>query len=230
MSEADPTDESSERETSDRVEPDREQSWNLLDELGGPQGIADSSLPGLLFVIVYSASGGELQIAAGLAVALGAALAVFRRIRGESLKFAITGFAGVAIAALIATRTGRAEDFFLPGLLFNAGYAMAYAVSIAIGWPLIGVIVGPLTGNGMRWREDPALVALYSKVSWLWVGMFLIRLGVQLPLYLSGSLLALGITRTVMGLPLFLLCLWLSWLSLRGKGLDLPDFRRGFGR
>jgi len=202
-------------------------TWNLLDELGGPQGVADSSLPGLLFVVVYSVTGGELQLSAGLAVALGGVLAVFRRIRGESLKFAITGFVGVAIAALIATRTGRAEDFFLPGLLFNAGYATAYAVSIIVGWPLIGVIVGPLTGSGMRWRSDRSLVTLYSRVSWLWVGMFLLRLAAQLPLYLSGSLLALGIARTAMGLPLFLLCLWLSWLMLRRGGLELPGLRSG---
>ena len=154
-------------------------------------------------------------------------LAVFRRIRGESLRFAITGFVGVAIAAFIATRTGRAEDFFLPGLLFNAGYALVYTVSILIGWPLIGVIVGPITGQGMRWRDDPPLVTAYSRVSWVWVGMFLVRLSVQLPLYLSGSLLALGIARTAMGLPLFLLCLWLSWLILRRSGVDLPGLGRG---
>lgn len=207
--------------------PDREQTWNLLDEMGGPQGVADSSLPGLLFVVAYTVSGGDLTVSAGLAVLLGAVLAVFRRIRGESLRFAITGFVGVAIAAFIATRTGRAEDFFLPGLLFNAGYALVYTVSILIGWPLIGVIVGPVTGQGMRWRDDPALVSAYSRVSWVWVGMFLVRLSIQLPLYLSGSLLALGIARTAMGLPLFLLCLWLSWLVLRRSGVELPSLGRG---
>ncbi len=207
--------------------PDREQTWNLLDEMGGPQGVADSSLPGLLFVIAYTVSGGDLSLSALLAVALGGGLAVVRRIRGESLRFAITGFVGVAIAAFIATRTGRAEDFFLPGLLFNAGYALAYAVSIAIGWPLIGVIVGPIIGQGMRWRDDPEQVSAYRRASWVWVGMFLLRLSVQLPLYLAGSLLALGIARTAMGLPLFLLCLWVTWLVLTRGGLDLPDFRRG---
>ncbi len=225
-----PTEAGGEKGSDETPSSEREQSWNLIDEMGGPQGVADSSLPGLLFVIAYSVSGGELTLSAGLAVGLGAALAVFRRIRGESLKFALTGFAGVAIAAFIATRTGRAEDFFLPGLLFNAGYALAYVVSIVIGWPLIGVIIGPITGRGMRWRDEPDLVTLYSRVSWVWVGMFLLRLAVQLPLYLSGSLLALGIARTAMGLPLFLLCLWISWLMLRRGGLDVPNLRKGLGR
>lgn len=207
-------------------EPDREQAWNLLDEMGGPQGIADSSLPGLLFVIAYTVTGGDLTVSAGLAVGLGGLLAVMRRLRGESLRFALTGFIGVAIAAFIATRTGRAEDFFLPGLLFNAGYALAYVVSIVVGWPLIGVIVGPVTGQGMKWRDDPRLVAAYAQASWIWAGMFTLRLVVQLPLYLTGSLLALGIARTAMGLPLFLLCVWASWLLLRRRGLELPDLRK----
>ena len=207
-------------------EVDRKEEWNILNEMGGPQGIADSSLPGLLFVAVYSVTAGNLGAAAVGAVGLGALISVIRLVRGESLKFALAGFVGVAIAAFIATRTGRAEDFFLPGLFFNAGYALAYAVSIFIGWPLIGVIIGPVTGEGMSWRRDPAKVRAFSRASWIWVGMFLLRLAVQLPLYLTGALVALGIAKTAMGLPVFLVCLWLTWLVLRSNGIDLGSFRQ----
>ena len=200
---------------------DKKQELNLIDEMGGPQGIADSSLPGLLFVAVYSVSGQDLQFSAIAAVGLGAIIALIRLIRGESLRFAAAGFIGVAIAGFIATRTGRAEDFFLPGLLFNAGYAIAYAVSIAVGWPLMGVLVGPIIGDGMKWRQDPARVRLFNRMSWIWVGLFTTRLAVQLPFYLAGSLVALGIARTVMGLPLFALGLWLCYLLLRREGIDM---------
>ena len=120
--------------------------------------------------------------------------------------------------AFIADRTGRAEDFFLPGLLLNAAYAAAYLVSIAIRWPLLGVILGPITGEGMSWRSDPERVRLYSRASWIWVGVFALRLAVQLPLYLAGAVLALGIAKTAMGLPIFLVAIWLSYLVLRGEG------------
>jgi len=211
-------------QTEERVlepELDKKQELNLIDEMGGPQGIADSSLPGLLFVAVYSVSGQDLQFSAIAAVGLGAIIALIRLIRGESLRFAAAGFIGVAIAGFIATRTGRAEDFFLPGLLFNAGYAIAYAVSIAVGWPLMGVLVGPIIGDGMKWRQDPARVRLFNRMSWIWVGLFTTRLAVQLPFYLAGSLVALGIARTVMGLPLFALGLWLCYLLLRREGIDM---------
>ena len=209
------------------IEPelDKKQELNLIDEMGGPQGIADSSLPGLVFVAVYSVSGQDLQLSAIAAIALGAIIGVVRLIRGESVRFAAAGFIGVAIAGFIATRTGRAEDFFLPGLLFNAGYAVAYAVSIAVGWPLMGVLIGPIVGDGMKWRQDPARVKLFNRMSWIWVGLFTTRLAVQLPFYLAGSLVALGIARTVMGLPLFALGLWLCYLLLRREGIDMKALR-----
>jgi hypothetical protein len=200
---------------------DRKQELNLIDEMGGPQGVADSSLPGLLFVAVYSISGQDLQLSAIAAVGLGAAIGLIRLVRGESVRFAAAGFVGVAIAGFIATRTGRAEDFFLPGLLFNAGYAVAYAVSIAVGWPLMGVLIGPLIGDGMKWRSDPDRVRLFNRMSWVWVALFMTRLAVQLPFYLAGSLVALGIARTAMGLPLFALGIWLCYLLLRREGIDL---------
>jgi hypothetical protein len=205
------------------VELDQKEEINLLDELGGPQGIADSSIPGLVFVIAYTVSGQKLELAAGVAVGIALLIALIRLVRGERARYAASGFFGVALAAFIATRTGKAEDFFLPGLLFNAGYSLAYAISIAIRWPLMGVFIGPLIGEGMTWREDPERVKLFNKISWLWVGTFLLRLAVQLPLYLSGALVALGIAKTAMGLPIFALAIYLSYLMLKAAGIDLQQ-------
>lgn len=189
--------------------------------MGGPQGIADSSLPALLFVVIYTLFGNDIQAAGIAAVALGGVIAIIRLARGESARFALAGFFGVALAAFIAGRSGRAEDFFLPGLLLNAGYALVYLISILVRWPLIGVLVGPLLGEGMAWRRDQVKVRLYSRASWVWFGMFIVRLAVQLPLYLAGSVVALGIAKTAMGLPVFALALWLTYLILKSGGIDL---------
>ncbi|MDQ2622666.1 MAG: DUF3159 domain-containing protein, partial [Actinomycetota bacterium] len=186
-----------------KVELDRTEEINLLDELGGPQGIADSSLPGLAFVIAYTATGQNLTRAAIIAIGLAAVIGLVRVIRGEAVRYALSGFVGVAIAGFIATRTGKAENFFLPGLFFNAGYALVYMVSIAIRWPFMGVLIGPLIGEGMTWRSDPERIKLFNRISWIWVGTFSLRLAVQLPLYLTGSLVALGVAKTAMGLPIF---------------------------
>ncbi len=205
---------------------DSDGGFDLIEEIGGPQGIADSSIPAIVFVTVYTLAGNRITLAGGCAVAAGLAIAVLRLLKGESLRFALAGFVGVAIAAFIASRTGRAEDFFLPGLLLNILYATAYLVSIVIRWPLIGVILGPTLGSeGTAWRKDQHALRAYTRASWVWVGVFSSRLAVQLPFYLAGSVVALGVARTAMGLPVFGLGLWLSYLILKRAGL-ISDWRR----
>ena len=207
----------------DRKEKPAKEPFNLLDAMGGGHGIADSSLPGLAFVIAYTVSGQDLEVAVWAAVAIGAVLLALRLIRRETVQFAIAGFVGVAIAAFIAQKTGKAENFFLPGLLLNLGYALAYLISIAVRWPLIGVLVGPLVGEGMEWRKDPKLLSVYTRASWIWVGLFVLRLAVQLPLYLAGDLVALGVAKTAMGFPIFAVAVWLSYLVMR-KEIDLRPY------
>jgi Protein of unknown function (DUF3159) len=195
---------------------------NLADAMGGPVGIAEASVPAVSFVVAYSASGQDTTIAASVAVGLALLLTIVRLIRRESPLHALSGLVGVAFAAFIARQSGRAENFFLPGLLFNAGYASAFLISLAIRRPLVGVIVSHLDGEGNAWRSSPARVRAFSRATWLWAGVFLVRLLVQLPLYLAGAVVELGVARTAMGLPLFALGLWLTWLLVRGSRVSGP--------
>jgi hypothetical protein len=188
----------------------------LLETLGGPLGIAESVVPSAAFVVAYTATGQETRPAVIVAVALGAIFAVGRIVRGQTPQFALAGLAGLALSAYVVSRTGRAEDFFVPGLLANAAYALAYAISIAVRWPLLGVLINAAANRGMDWRKDPEQVRAYNRASWVWVALFSVRLSVQLPLYLAGAVVALGVARVAMGIPLFVVGIWLSWLLLRG--------------
>ena len=140
-----------------------------------------------------------------------------RLLRGQTLQYALAGLGGLALSAYVVSKTGKAEDFFLPGLLANAAYSLAYVVSILVRWPLLGVIVSALKGGDMSWRKDPSELRRYSLASWVWVALFSLRLAVQLPLYLAGALTALGVARIAMGIPLFAVGIWLSWLILRPR-------------
>ncbi len=188
---------------------------SIGDAVGGPLGIAESALPAAVFVAAYTISGQDTTAAAIVAVGLGVVLTIARIVRGQTLQFAISGLIGIALAGFIVSRTGRAEDFFLPGLLANVGYAAAYLVSILVRWPLIGVLVALMTQQDSSWRRDPERVRVFTQASWIWVGLFLLRLAVQLPMYLAGALVALGVARVAMGIPLFALGLWLTWLLVR---------------
>lgn len=197
--------------------------------IGGPLGLAESSIPAALFVAVYTLGGEDTKVAAIVAVAVAVVLTALRLVRGQTPQFALSGLAGIALAGFIVSRTGKAEDFFLPGLLLNLAYGGAYLLSIIVRWPLIGVIVALLSQEDTSWRKDPNKVRAYNRASWLWVGLFSLRLAVQLPLYLASALVALGTARVVMGIPLFVLGLWLTWLLIRDVttrtigGAEVPD-------
>jgi hypothetical protein len=183
--------------------------------LGGPLGVAESVLPAVVFVVVATATGQDVTAAAIAALGVAAVLTLARLVRRQTPVYAVGGVVGVAIAGYVASRTGRAEDFFLPGLLANAAYAGAFVISIAVRWPLLGVIVAGASGRDMEWRDDPVRRRAYARASWIWVCLFVLRIAVQLPLYLAGALVALGTARVAMGVPLFAVGAWLSWLLLR---------------
>jgi hypothetical protein len=195
---------------------------DLREAVGGPLGIAETSLPAVAFVVAYTASGSNTDTAATVAVGLAVILTLARLVRRESPVHALSGLVGVAFAAFVATRSGRAENFFLPGLLANAAYASAFLISLVVRRPLVGIIVTKLDGEGDEWRGDPARVRAFVRATWLWATLFLVRLIVQLPLYIAGAVVALGVAKTAMGLPLFGIGLWLTWLLVRRHRIPEP--------
>jgi hypothetical protein len=187
----------------------------IHEALGGPLGIAESAAPAVVFIIAYSVAGQEPTTSAIIAAVVGAVFALGRIARKETIQFALAGLAGLAISAFVVSRTGKAEDFFLPGLLLNGVYAGGYLISILVRWPLIGLILETAMQKGTGWRQDPSKMRLYSRVSWIWVALFTLRLIVQVPLYLADAVTALGVARVAMGVPLFALAIYLSWLLIR---------------
>jgi hypothetical protein len=196
-------------------EEQRDEASTVYEAVGGPLGIAESTLPFIVFTSVWALSGNDVKLGGIAAVAVTAVLAILRILKRETVRFALSGVVGVAFGAFVANRTGNAEDFFLPGILLNAGYAAVYLISIAVRRPLLGLIVSTLTGEGSRWYREEERRHAYTRASWIWVGLFLFRLSIQLPLYLSGAVGALAVARVITGLPLFALGLYFSYALLR---------------
>ena len=187
----------------------------VLNALGGKRGLIDSGLPALVFLIVFNISGKDVDTALYAAVALSIVLTLLRLLKRETIQHAFSGLIGVGICALISKRTGNAADFYLPGLWINAAYGLLYAITNLVKWPILGVMLGPILGENLLWRKDPARLNAYIKAGWLWVAMFAARLIVQYPLYKSGNINVLGTARLLMGYPLFILTAWGTWQILR---------------
>jgi hypothetical protein len=193
--------------------------FSLAASIGGVRGVIESVLPYTVFSLVYALTK-DLQTSIIASLAPVVVLVIWRLIARETLSQAISGALVIALGAFFAQRSGSAVNFFLPNILKNAGFAIVYLVSILVRWPLIGVVVGPVTGEMFAWRHDRARLSAYQVATWLWVGLFVVRLAVQVPLYLAENVTLLGtLNGTVLGIPLFVLTIWLSWLVLRGVPL-----------
>lgn len=188
-----------------------EMSKALANGIGGSRGLIDSSLPTAIFLVVYLVSGSQLMPAVWAALAGGVIVAALRKFRGEPLQQIVAGLVGVGIAAFLAARTGRAEDFFLPGILINLAYAAVFAISALIRRPLVGYAAGAVTGDLTSWYSDPTARRSATVSTWLWAAMFTLRVVVQVPLYFAGLVGALGVAKLALGWPLFLLVAYLSY-------------------
>jgi hypothetical protein len=130
----------------------------------------------------------------------------------------INSLIGIGIGAFFASRTGEAKDVFLPGILYNAAYAGGMLVSILARWPIVGFLIGSVTGDPTAWHKDPALVRLCSRLTWLLMLPCLLRVIVQLPLYWGDMVATLGITKIVLGWPLQVASLAaMAWVLARGR-------------
>jgi hypothetical protein len=191
-----------------------EDSKSILKALGGTRGLLDSGLPALIFLVVFTSTH-KLNGAIYGALIMAAVLALIRIVRKDTLQHALSGLIGVAVAAIFSRSTGRAQDFYLPGLIINVVYGTVYAVANLAGWPLLGLVLGPITGEGTQWRTNRRRKSAYIRAGWIWALLFGSRLAVQYPLYRAGAVTQLGIARVIMGWPLFLLAGWLTYLILR---------------
>ena len=194
----------------------------MANAIGGWRGLLDGSLPSAVFLVGYIVSGQQLRPAVIGAVAAGLLIAVLRIVRKQSLQQVLSGFLGVAFCAWFASRTGRAEDFYLPGLITNVAYGVGLAISCLVGHPLLGYGVGAATGDLTGWRSVPEQRRAYALATWFFVGVFALRLLVQVPLYLTGAVAALGTVKLIMGWPLFALAAYLAFRVIRQARAEAP--------
>ena len=186
----------------------------VMQALGGKQGLIDSGLPAVVFLIVFNVKH-ELRTALTFAIILATIFTILRLARKDTVQHAVTGLMGVLISAFFANKSGNPSDFYIPKLLTNLGYGSAYLIGNLVGWPLLGVVLGPLLGENFLWRNDPLRKKVYIRASWIWVALFFGRIAVQYPIYRSGNVNLLGTVNLAMGYPLFFVAAYLSWLVIK---------------
>ncbi|QKV92122.1 DUF3159 domain-containing protein [Streptomyces sp. NA02950] len=186
----------------------------LLEAFGGVRGMVDTTVPGLVFVLLYTIKR-DIHLAAIAALGLTVLLALARLARKETLKHAFSGVFGVAFGAIFAMMSGDAKNFYLPGMLYTLGLAVAYVLSAIFRYPLIGVLLGPMLKENLSWRtRNPGRLRAYTKATWAWGLILLAKSAILFPLYWWGDATQLGWVKVALGIPPFLLCVYLTWIFL----------------
>jgi len=186
----------------------------VINALGGKKGLIDSGLPSIVFLVAFNVKH-DLKIAIWAALSLSILLGIIRLAKKDTIQHSISGILGVLICAYFANRSGNASDFYIPKLLTNLGYGSAYLIANLVGWPLLGIVLGPLLGENFEWRHNPERKKMYIRASWIWVVMFFTRIAVQYPIYRSGNVNLLGTVNLAMGYPLFFAAAYGSWLVIK---------------
>lgn len=206
----------------------------LANALGGRRGMVEAAVPTILFTVSFILSK-DLQRSLVVSVTAAVVLLVVRLVQRSTVQFVVNSLFGIGIGAFFAWRSaqggGDANDqalaYFLPGILYNAAYAVAITLSILVRWPIMGFMVGSVAGDPTAWHRDPQVVRLTSHLSWMLVVPCVVRVVVQLPLYAAGrsgamdpdlAVGVLGFSKILMGWPLQLAALAaMVWLLARDR-------------
>jgi len=187
----------------------------ILAAIGGVRGLIESVLPSFVFLVVFLITK-DVWLSSVIPFGVAVVFIIVRAATKKPVSPAITGAVGVGITALIAVTTGRAENNFILGIWLNVGYLVAMVVSIIVRRPLIGVIVGLLLSEqASNWRDTPRERRMLTLLTWIWAGMFALRLVVEVPLYLAANAAALAVAKLILGVPLYAVVLWITWLIVR---------------
>lgn len=179
----------------------------ISDALGGWYGSLETALPTVAFVLSWLVAG-EVRPAVIAAAAVLTVLVVVRFFVGGAWRFIFSAVVATGLAAFFALRSGQAEDAFLPGIITSAAYGVGALISIAARWPMLGFVVAigdpDYAQRPTAWRQDAGLVRVCSRLTWVLVALFVVRVAIMLPLYLAGEVAWLGAAKVVLGWPAYL--------------------------
>ena len=173
----------------------------LSKALGGTRGMIEGAVPTIGFTLSWIIAS-NLKLSLAISGGLALVLLLIRLVQRSSVQFVLNSIVGIAIASIFALRSGRAEDAFLPGIIYNAVYAVLLGGSALLRWPLVGFMIGGVTGDLTKWHADRKLVALCTRLTWLLALPCIARVLVQYPLYTMHATGWLGVAKLTMGWPL----------------------------
>jgi hypothetical protein len=161
--------------------------------LGGRRGMLEAGVPGIVFTLGWLVAK-DLQVALVASLVIAVAALLLRLVQRSTLQYVFNAIFGIAIGWIfvrIAAGSGGSESdqalaFFLPGILVSLGYTVVLGFSCLIRWPMLGFMLGSVTGDPTAWHDDPQVVTLCSRLTWVMLLPGAVGVLLQGPVWLLG--------------------------------------------
>ncbi len=196
----------------------------------GDRTIGDSFPAPIAFVAVNAWQG--LGAATVAALVVGALVAAWRVRKGQQVVYALGGIVAIGFAALIALRSGRAEGYFLPGIVSAFGWAAVAVISLVVRRPLAAWSSWLFRRWPLEWYWRRDVRPAYAAVTLIWAAFFAVRGGVQWLLYVNGQPELLAAAKLATSWPVILPLLVVSYVYGNRKlhrlgGPNIEEFAAG---
>ena len=176
----------------------------------GRSNTLDTIIPPLLYALVNMLAGPLLAVLS--AVVLAAILTVLRLVRKQPWLYAVSGLVLTLLAAGLAWYTQNAASFFLPDLITSGTLLAATLLSIWFKKPLAAWSSHLTRSWPKEWYWLPNIRPAYTEVTWMWAAFIAARLIAEYLLYQQGNVSLLGLANVLLGWPVTIVVLVMSYL------------------
>jgi hypothetical protein len=187
----------------------------------------DTLLPPVVFLLTLNLL--NLNFAIIFSVSLSILLWVYRVIKNDNQKYAIFGLLAVIVASLFAYLNNNPSTYFLPDILGSGFILLITVFSLIVNKPLASYVSHFTRGWPLAWFWRKDVLPAYREVTWLWLFYFIMRTLVETILFLNDSIEQLVWFNTIIGFPLLIAILTISyiygmWRLNRLNGPSVDEF------
>ncbi|WP_232676970.1 DUF3159 domain-containing protein [Nocardioides sp. R-C-SC26] len=161
--------------------------------LGGRRGMLEAGIPGIVFTALWLPTK-DLRLALVVSLATAGIALLVRLAQRSTTQYALNALFSIGIGWVfvrIAASSGGSESdqalaFFAPGIVYSLVYTILLVGSCLVRWPLVGFMLGSVTGDATAWRAQPQVVRLCTRLTLLLGAPGAIGVLLQGPVWLLG--------------------------------------------
>jgi drug/metabolite transporter (DMT)-like permease len=185
----------------------------------------DTLLPPLVFII--SLNQFDLKTAILASLILSFLLLLIRFLKKEKVFYALLGLIGILIASVFSILGNNPKTFFIPDVLGSFFVVLLVVYTLIVKRPL-AIYASHLTrGWPLDWFLRKDVLPAYKEVTYVWLFYFIFRLVMDVWFFSQNQLERLVWFNTVVGYPLLILVLIISYVygiyrlrKLNGPSVD----------